>query len=139
VTVVVSRNGLLEESNDMKLLYIAGVALLSTACVTHGRAVLDPTPNVEGVGGTIAGAVRASGDTSPLLGRKVTATNEQTGATFFVSTATNGGYTMKVPAGKYRLEVELRPGESLESRPEPTDVNVGDLDPDRDFVLTVRR
>ena len=123
----------------MKLLQIAGVALLSAACVTHGRAVIDPTPNIEGVGGTIAGSVRASADTSPLPGRKVTATNEQTGATFAVSTASNGGYTMKVPAGKYRLDVELRAGEALEARPDPTDVNVGDLDPDRDFVLTVRR
>jgi hypothetical protein len=123
----------------MKLLHIVGAALLSTACVTHGRAVIDPTPNIEGAGGTIAGAVRASGDTSPLSGRQVTATNEQTGATFAASTATNGGYTVKVPAGKYRLDVELRAGEVLESRPDPTDVNVGDLDPDRDFVLTVRR
>jgi hypothetical protein len=123
----------------MKLLQIAGVALLSTACVTHGRAVIDPTSNIEGVGGTIAGAVRASSDTSPLSGRKVIATNEQTGATFAASTAVNGGYTVKVPAGKYRLDVELRAGESLEKRPDPTDVNVGDLDPDRDFVLTVRR
>ena len=99
----------------MKLLHIAGVALLSTACVTHGRAVIDPTSNVEGVGGTIAGAVRASGDTSPLSGRTVTATNEQSGATFAASTAINGGYTVKVPAGKYRLDVELRAGESLTS------------------------
>jgi hypothetical protein len=123
----------------MKLLHIAGVALLSTACVTHGRAVVDPTANIAGVGGTIAGAVLASGGASPLSGRKVTVTNEQTGATFAVSTATNGGYTVKVPAGKYRFDVELRAGESVESRPDPTDVNVGDLDPDRDFVLTVRR
>lgn len=123
----------------MRLLHVAVVALLSTACVTHGRAVIDPTPNIEGVGGTIAGAVRAGSDTSPLSGRRVTATNEKTGATFAVSTASNGGYTVKVPAGKYRLDVELRAGESLETRPDPTDVNVGDLDPDRDFVLTVRR
>jgi hypothetical protein len=123
----------------MKLLPIAGVVLLAAGCVTHGRAVIDPTSNIEGVGGTIAGAVRASSDTSPLSGRKVTATNEETGATFTASTASGGGYTVKVPAGKYRLDVELRPGESLASRPDPTDVNVGDLDPDRDFVLTVRR
>jgi hypothetical protein len=123
----------------MRLLHIAAAALLSTACVTHGRAVIDQTSNIEGVGGTIAGSVRASDGTSALSGRKVTATNEQTGATFAVSTASNGGYTVKVPAGKYRLDVELRAGESLASRPDPTDVNVGDLDPDRDFVLTARR
>jgi hypothetical protein len=123
----------------MKLLYIAGVALLSAGCVTHGRAVVDPTPNIEGTGGTIAGAVRASSDSTPLPGRKVTATNEKTGLAFETSTASNGGYTVKVPAGKYRLDVEVRAGESLDSRPDPTDVNVGDLDPDRDFVVTVRR
>jgi hypothetical protein len=90
------------------------------------------------VGGTIAGAVRASGGSSALSGRKVTAINEATGARFETSTAANGGYTVKVPAGTYRLEVELRAGEAVQTHPDATEVNVGDLDPDRDFVLSVR-
>jgi hypothetical protein len=108
------------------------------AALTHNRAVIDTGARPEGVGGTIAGSVRASGGVEPLSGRRVTAINEATGQRFEVSTATSGGYTVQVPAGKYRLEVELRAGETFEKRPDPTDVNVGDLDPDRNFVLTRR-
>jgi hypothetical protein len=122
----------------MKLSMLAVALILSTGCVTHGRAVVDTRDAPEGVGGTIAGTVRASGDSEPVTGRKVTAVNEATGQKFETSTAANGGYTVKVPAGKYRLDVELRDGEALDARPDPTDVNVGDLDPDRDFVLTLR-
>jgi hypothetical protein len=120
----------------VKLWLSAAALSLSIGCVTHGRAVIDTRAQPEGVGGTIAGTVRANGGTEPLSARKVTAINEQTGQRYDVSTASNGGYTVKVPAGKYRLEVELRPGEVITTRPDPTDVNVGDLDPDRNFVLT---
>ena len=120
----------------MKLWLTAVALTLSVGCVTHGRAVIDTRARPEGVGGTIAGTVRASGGTEPLSGRKVSAINEETGQRYEVSTAVNGGYTVQVPVGKYRLEVELREGEVFEKRPDPTDVNLGDLDPDRDFVLT---
>lgn len=115
---------------------VAAALALTLGCAPRGP-VVDTTAPPEGVGGTIAGAVRASG-TSPLPGRKVTAVNDATGMRFDTSTGANGGYAVKVPAGKYRLEVELRSGETVEKQPDDTEVNVGDLDPDRDFVLTVR-
>ena len=115
--------------------------LLMSALVfgcTHGP-VVDTGPRPLGVGGTIAGTVRADGGAVSLSGRKVTAINQATGARFDVTTAIDGGYTIKVPAGTYRLEVELRSGESVAKGPEPTQVNVGDLDPDRNFLLAVTR
>ena len=112
------------------------VATLAIGCAPRGP-VVGSSPTTEGVGGTIAGRVDGSGGTA-LSGRRVTAINESSGARFDVTTATNGGYTLKVPAGTYRLEVELRPGEAVDRQPDPTEVNVGDLDPDRNFVLTVR-
>ena len=90
-----------------------------------------------GAGGTIAGVVRDAGK-SPLSGRRVTAIDQASGAKFEASTGVNGGYTVKVPAGTYRLEVELRAGEVAQTQPAPTEVNVGDLDPDRDFVVTLK-
>src|SRR5688500_17338194 len=118
--------------------WAAAFALTVTlACAARGP-VIDTGTRPEGVGGTIAGAVRASGGSSALSGRKVTAINGATGARFETSTAANGGYTVKVPAGTYRLEVELRAGEAVQTHPDATEVNVGDLDPDRDFVLSVR-
>jgi hypothetical protein len=109
---------------------------MSVACMPHGP-VVDTGSKPEGVGGTIAGIVRTSGG-APLTARKVTATNMATGATYEASTAVNGGYTIKVPSGKYRLAVELRAGEALAKEPVETEVNTSDLDPKRDFVVTAK-
>ena len=123
----------------MKLYVWASVALLAStiACAPRGP-VIDTGARPEGVGGTIAGSVTATGETAPLSGRKVTAINESTKARFETSTGENGGYTLKVPAGTYRLEVELRQGETLATQPDVTDVGVGDIDSARDFVVTRR-
>ncbi len=122
----------------MKLPVWAIATLVAVAgCAPRGP-VVDTGARPAGVGGTIAGAVRATAETTALSGRKVTAINEQTNARFETSTGSAGGYTLKVPAGTYRLEVELRSGETLDVRPEPTDVGVGDIDSARDFVVTRR-
>jgi hypothetical protein len=88
------------------------------------------------VGGTIAGIVTTADSAIAVPGRKVTAIDATSGAHFEATTGTNGGYTIKVPEGTYRIEIELRPGESLAKRPEQTHINNGDLDPHRDFVVT---
>ena len=113
------------------LLLVVGVA----GC-HPSRPVVD-TGTRPDVGGAIAGRVTANDGTTALSARKVTAVNESTGARFEVSTATNGGYTVRVPPGMYRIEVELRRGETLTTEPSPTDVEAGDLDAGRDFVVAV--
>lgn len=119
--------------------FVAGVLLMAAvACATHGAAI-DPSPKPAGVGGTIAGIVRFEGSNAPLSGRKVIAIDVASGARFDATTADNGGYTIKVPRGKYRLELELRAGEVVSKQPEETDVNSSDLDPGRDFVVSVRK
>jgi uncharacterized protein YfaS (alpha-2-macroglobulin family) len=76
----------------------------------------------------------------PLVTRKVTAVHAASGAKFETTTGVNGGYTIKVPQeGRYRIEVELRDGEVITKQPGETDVNNGDLDPGRDFEITVKR
>jgi hypothetical protein len=85
--------------------------------------------------GTVAGLVSTDAGRMPVSGRKVTATNTGTSARFDVTTAADGGYTLKVPAGHYSLDVELRTGERLDQRPDATDVGAGDLDSGRDFVI----
>lgn len=120
----------------LRALATAGVLAATLACgARHGGPVLDRGAKPEGIGGTIAGTVTADAVQS-LSGRKVTAIEESSGARIEASTATNGGYTMKVPPGKYRLEVELRPGETLQKRPAATQVNASDLDAGLDFVVT---
>ena len=124
----------------MKLHVLACAAALVVATGCHPqRPVVDTGARPPTVGGTIAGSVRETGPGAPLSGRKVTAINEASGRRFETSTGSNGGYTLQVPEGKYRLEVELRQGETVATHPDPTDVGVGDIDSARDFVLTVRR
>ena len=99
--------------------------------------VITTDPGIK-AGGTIAGIVRATDGSVPLVTRKVTAIHAATGARFDATTGVNGGYTIKVPEeGRYRLEVELRDGEVVAKGPQETDVNNGDIDPGRDFEITV--
>ena len=105
--------------------------LTSMAC--HPGPVVSSGPK-PAVGGTIAGIV--STDTkAAIAGRSVTAINTQTGARFDATTGVNGGYTIKVPEGTYRLEVALQPGETVAKQPAETHVNRSDLDPQRHFVI----
>lgn len=112
------------------------IALLSVSLAAcHGEPVLDPGDRPPNIRGTISGMVRTPAG-EPLSARKVTAVDTTTGARFEQSTAANGGYTVQVPTGTYRLEVEVRTGERVATQPEPTDVNIGDLDGQRNFVVT---
>lgn len=119
-----------------RLLVPATSLLLSLGC-HPGRPVLDTGPKPD-VGGSISGMVTTNDGATALGARKVTAINTATGARFDVSTTTTGGYTVRVPRGTYRLEVELRSGEALATQPDPTEVDAGDLDAGRNFVVAVK-
>jgi hypothetical protein len=109
------------------------VTLLSVAAC-HPGPVLTPKADV---GGTIAGIVSTEGD-APVPGRKVTAVDVATGMRYEATTGTNGGYTIKVPQGTYRLELELRSSEVVVKQPPETKIQKSDLDPRRDFTITAK-
>lgn len=108
-------------------------ALATTACAN--RPVPGTGTRAAVTMGTISGLVSTGDGNTPVSGRMVTAINTATNARFDTSTATNGGYTVRVPEGNYRIEVELRRGERLDKRPDPTTVGGGDLDAERNFVI----
>ena len=112
---------------------------LSAACGS-GLARPGPVINTQPaqVGGTIAGIVKTADSSVAVPGRKVTVIEVRTGSRQETTTAANGGYTIQVPKGTYRIEIELRPGEALAKQPEETHVGNGDLDTTRDFVITVK-
>ncbi len=109
---------------------LACSSLLLAAC--HPGAVIGADPN-RSVGGTIAGVVTSGA--APVTGRKVTAVNTATGARFDATTGQDGGYTIEVPQGTYRIEFETRPGETLTKKPDDTTVDSSDLDSARDFEI----
>jgi hypothetical protein len=120
----------------MRMLFAALGSLVLLAGACRGP-VITTDPGLK-VGGTIAGIVRATNGSVPLVTRKVTAIHTASGARFETTTGVSGGYTIKVPEpGRYRIEVELRDGEVIAKGPDETDVNNGDLDPGRDFEITV--
>ena len=118
----------------MRLLSVTAALALLLAAACHPGPVIDTGPKPATVGGTIAGIVSAQGN-APLEGRKVTAIETRAGTRYEATTAVNGGYTIKLPQGTYRLEVELRPGEKIVKQPGETKVDKSDLDPRRDFVI----
>lgn len=111
-------------------------ALLTTAC--HPGPVVNAGAKQPSVGGTIAGVVSTPDPAVAVPGRKVTAVETTSGSRYDTTTAANGGYTIQVPEGTYRIEVELRPGEALAKQPDTTRVNNSDLDSGRDFVITAK-
>src|SRR5207245_7853894 len=119
------------------LLLLCCVVLTSAAC--HPGPVIDAGAKQPSVGGTIAGIVTTADPSVAVPGRKVTATETKTRLHYDATTALNGGYTIQVPKGTYRIDVELHEGETLAKRPDETRVTNSDLDPHRDFVITVKR
>jgi hypothetical protein len=117
--------------------FVLSLALASSVACHPGQPLAGGVK--QATGGTIAGTVSASDKSVALTGRKVTLTELTTNAHYDTTTAANGGYTIQVPEGTYHIELELRPGETLEKRPADTHVNRSDLDAGRDFVVTVRR
>lgn len=112
---------------------VIALAVLITAC--HPGPVVDTGPKPPAVGGTIAGIVSTPGN-SPVVGRKVTAVETTSGTRYDATTGANGGYTIKVPQGNYRLQIELKTGERIEKQPGETRIEKSDLDSKRDFVIT---
>jgi len=79
---------------------------LSAAC---GSGLARPGPaintNPAQVGGTIAGIVKTADSSVAVPGRKVTVIETTTGSRHDTTTAVNGGYTIQVQSGTYRIEI----------------------------------
>lgn len=115
------------------------LSALSAACGS-GLARPGPVVNTQPaqVGGTIAGIVKTGDPSVAVPGRKVSVIEVKTGERHDTTTGADGGYTIQVPKGTYRFEIELRGSEVLAKQPKPTHVGNADLDTSRDFVITMR-
>ena len=102
----------------------------------HGRAVADGTPENKQARGTIAGILRRGIGGEPVEGRQVTAVDlADTARRYSATTNVAGGFSIPVPPGKYRLEVELRGAERVLQSPGEFDINESDLDANRELAI----
>ena len=110
-------------------------ALLSIGACRQGVPVIDTSPAPAEANGTISGTVRGPEGTSSIDGRVVEVVNIDTGDRQRATTNSAGGFTFKLPPGKYRVEVTLRDGESIVKQPGVIQLNKSDVDAHADFVI----
>jgi hypothetical protein len=115
------------------------VCLVALGGCRQGVPVIDTAPQPQRADGTISGTVRGPEGTTPLDGRTVEVTNLDTGAKQRTTTNNAGGFTFKVPPGRYQVDLILRDGEVLSKRPGIMSINRSDVDAHADFVLGVAR
>ena len=112
----------------------AALLILISSGACRGVPVVDLGAKPPSPRGTIAGIVRGPEGTSPVAGRTVEIVNVATGEKHSVTTARNGGFSIELPAGKYRLDMPLHDGETLLKRPGVVDLDRGDIDSHVEFV-----
>lgn len=117
--------------------WVLGVlaVLLSLAGCRRTVPIYDATPQPLQADGTISGTVRGPEGTSPIEGRSVEVINIATGERHAVVTSNTGGFTLKLPPGRYRLELTLLNGETLVKRPGVITLDRSDVDAHADFVI----
>lgn len=114
-------------------------AVLVLAACRAGVPVLDANPGPPVVNGTITGTLSTEDGKGPIPGRKLTAVNLDTGARLSVTSSDTGGYTLKVPPGRYRMEVDLAAGEIIVKDQGTFTVGKSELQHDVDIRIGVKR
>ena len=110
-----------------------------SACGGAASPVVEAAPRAQQPHATITGTVRGLEGTSPVAGRTLAVVDVTTGQRTVVRTSSSGGFTVAVPAGRYRLEMSLRDGETLIKRPELLDLDRGDQDANVELVVGTSR
>ncbi|HEX6323780.1 MAG TPA: carboxypeptidase-like regulatory domain-containing protein [Vicinamibacterales bacterium] len=101
--------------------------------------MIDANPGPASVSGTITGTISSEDGKTGIEGRKVTAVNIDTGGRISAVTSSTGGYTLKVPPARYRIEVELAAGEVIVKDEGTFTVSRSELQHDVDIRIGVKR
>jgi hypothetical protein len=114
---------------------LVALVLAGHGCRRGTGPIVDTTPGPENPRGSIAGIVQKPGNGEAVAGREVRAIDVASGRSFRTTTNPAGGFTIQVPPGKYRLEVQLLDGEQVHSPPDV--IAVGPSDINANITLTV--
>lgn len=117
----------------------AAATLVLVASCNHDIPVIAVGPKSPEAHATIYGVVRGPGESAPSSGRTVEIVNVATGERRDVQTSTGGAFTAEVPAGRYRLSLPLRDGETLVKGPGEIHLNHGDIKSHIEFVIAEAR
>lgn len=85
--------------------------------------------------GTLSGTVSGPAGASVADGRVVEAVNLDTGERQQAVTNKAGGFSFRLPPGKYRVQLALRDGESIVKEPGVIDLNRRGVDAHADIVI----
>jgi hypothetical protein len=112
------------------------VALLGVvAGCGRGVRVLELAPQQQIGEGTVTGMVLAADSKLPLGDRIVEAVDVAAQTRHTALTTSAGGYTLKLPPGRYRFDVRLEPGEVVAKHPSEMIVEVGEIETRADFAV----
>lgn len=119
---------------------LAGSAalVLVTSC---GRALpaVSASAQASAAHATIKGTVRGAEAGSPVSGRTVSIVDLKTGERRSVQTTSTGAFAIDLPAGEYRLDVDIRDGETVLKHPNVVALDAGDVDSHVEFVVASAR
>jgi hypothetical protein len=107
---------------------LGGALVLAGGSCKAGKPLIDTSHGNPAAAGTIGGILQMQGGGDALPGRRVEAVSTQSSARYSAVTNVSGGFTIQVPPGKYRLQVELQEGERVSKDPGTIDINASDLD-----------
>ena len=111
----------------------AVLALFGVGCHTN-RPLWSATPGDPRTPGTIAGILNTPGG-EPVPGRRVDAIGVDTSQKYSAVTNVNGGFSIHVPPGKYRLAPDLQEGETVVRDPGVININKSDTDANLEIVI----
>ena len=114
---------------------VIGVLMAGTYACGRGATVLETTPRQSIGDGTVTGIVTGPDGKSPLVDGPVEAINVANSSRVSARTNPAGGYTLKLPPGKYTIAPQLFPGETLAKQPPPMDIEVGEIETSVDFSV----
>ena len=112
---------------------MAAVALLAGPACRMGRPLIDTSTDMT-TPGTIGGNLKDSTG-GPLASRTVHAVRAGSSEKYSAVTNVTGGFSIKVPPGDYRLQVDLLDGERVLKDPGVVHINKSDLDANLEVVI----
>jgi carboxypeptidase family protein len=120
------------------MLVIVGTIALLSGCRRAAPATLERAHGPEPKG-RVSGIVHGPQGADPFDGRPVEVVNMATGARQRTMTTSGGRFAFRLPPGKYRVELSLRPGESILRQPELISVGPSDVEARAEFVVSATR